>query len=61
MATPPEKWETVKGLFEAALEHEPSRRPVLLKDLCPNARMRAEVERLLAEYDQARSFLPLLY
>jgi eukaryotic-like serine/threonine-protein kinase len=57
MATQPDNWEAVKELFEAALEEDPARRSLFLKERCPDASLRAEVERLLAEYDQAGAFL----
>jgi eukaryotic-like serine/threonine-protein kinase len=57
MTTSPNDWKLVKELFEAALEAEPSRRPSLLQDHCHDAILRAEVERLLAEHDQAGTFL----
>ncbi len=57
MMTPPEKWEAVKELFEAALEEDSEHRSPFLKERCPDASLRAEVERLLAEYDQAGGFL----
>jgi tetratricopeptide (TPR) repeat protein/TolB-like protein/tRNA A-37 threonylcarbamoyl transferase component Bud32 len=57
MATPPEKWEAVKALFEAALDQDSARRSSFLEERCPDASVRAEVERLLAEHDQAGAFL----
>ncbi len=52
-----ENWEAVKALFEAALEEDSARRSSFLKERCPDASLRAEVARLLAEHDQAGSFL----
>ncbi|HVR23062.1 MAG TPA: hypothetical protein VMU26_07040 [Candidatus Polarisedimenticolia bacterium] len=57
MAISPEKWETVKALFDAALEVEPSERFVFLRENCPDEEARAEVERLLDEHRQAGTFL----
>jgi hypothetical protein len=57
MATSPEKWEAVKALFEAALELDSSARSAFLRNNCPDAEARAEVERLLSEHDQAEGFL----
>jgi serine/threonine protein kinase len=57
MATRPENWEAVKALFEAALEEDSAHRSFFLKERCPDASLRAEVERLLAEHDQAGAFL----
>jgi eukaryotic-like serine/threonine-protein kinase len=62
MPTRPDNWEAVKALFEAALEEDPARRPSFLTERCPDAAVRAEVERLLAEHQLAGEFLstPLL-
>ena len=57
MELSPEKWETIKSLFEAALEEDSTRRSAFLEGRCPDATVRAEVERLLAEHDKAREFL----
>jgi len=59
MPTQPDQWETVKSLFEAALELDSAQRPKLLAERCQNASVRAEVERLLAEYDEAGAFLSM--
>ena len=57
MAIRPENWEAVKALFEAALEENAADRSSFLKERCLDASLRAEVERLLAEHDQASAFL----
>jgi serine/threonine protein kinase/tetratricopeptide (TPR) repeat protein len=57
MATQPGNWEAVKALFEAALEEDAANRSSFLKERCPHASVCAEVERLLAEHDEAASFL----
>ena len=57
MATRPENWEAVKALFEAALEEDSAHRSSFLKERSPDASLRNEVERLLAEHDQAGAFL----
>ena len=57
MAIPPEKWETVKALFDAALELESSEHSVFLRENCPDEEARAEVKRLLDEHGQAGAFL----
>jgi len=59
MATSPEKWEIVKALFHEALELESSLRSAFLRDNCADPAARAEVERLLAEHDQADEFLSM--
>lgn len=49
MATQPENWETVKALFEAALEVDPGGRTAFLQHNCLDEHVGSEVERLLAE------------
>lgn len=57
MAIQQDNWETVKALFEAALDEKVENRSSFLKERCPDASVCAEVERLLAEHDEAASFL----
>ena len=57
MATQQDNWEAAKALFEAALEEDPANRSSFLKEQCSDASVCAEVERLLAEHDEAKSFL----
>jgi eukaryotic-like serine/threonine-protein kinase len=57
MATSPEKWQTVKAWFDAALELDSGARAAFLRENCPDAEARAEVERLLNEHDEAGRFL----
>src|SRR5580658_6814765 len=57
MATQQDNWELVKALFEAALEVDAANRFSFLKERCLDANLRAEVERLLTEHDEAASFL----
>lgn len=57
MTTSPDKWETVKELFEAALEADSARRSSFLENRCADPSIRAEVERLLDEHDKAGTFL----
>ncbi|MGA7524466.1 MAG: serine/threonine-protein kinase [Acidobacteriaceae bacterium] len=57
MATTPDEWKIVKELFDAALDEEPARRLSFLQQRCSNANVRAEVERLLAEHEEAGKFL----
>ncbi len=57
MATSPDKWEAIKELFEAALEEKPEERISFLTRRCGDPDVRSEVERLLAEHEQAGSFL----
>ena len=48
MKMPPDKWEKVKSLFEAALEHDPDSWLSFLAKACPEEDIRLEAERLLA-------------
>jgi serine/threonine protein kinase len=57
MAMTPEKWESVKSLLARALDLAPSDRSGFLKSVCRDDDVRNEAERLLAEYEQAGSFL----
>jgi hypothetical protein len=57
MATAPENSETIKALFVEALELSPAERPAFLLKTCSDRGVRAEVQRLLSEDDQTRSFL----
>src|SRR5215472_5047626 len=57
MEMTPERWERIKALFEAALLQEPSKRASLLVRLCPESDLRDEVEKLLANHDEASAFL----
>lgn len=57
MATSPNNWKAVEELFEAALEQDAARRSSFLKEHCADESVRAEVERLLTEHDQADGFL----
>ena len=57
MATQQDNWEAVKALFEAALGQDVAGRSSFLRERCQDASVCAEVERLLAEHDQAASFL----
>ena len=50
MAISPENWETIKALFEAALELNSRERSEFLQENCPSAEVRAEVERLTNEH-----------
>ena len=54
----PEGWQRVKELFEAALEREGSERGAFIQQACErDATTGAELKRLLAEHEQAGSFL----
>jgi serine/threonine protein kinase/Tol biopolymer transport system component len=54
----PERWERIKDLLEAALELSPEERPSFLDRACHgDESLRAELERLLGQHEQAASFL----
>ena len=54
----PARWEQVKGLFHATLEHEPAQRSTFLAQACADdGPLRHEVESLLASHEQADSFI----
>ncbi|MCA1623906.1 MAG: hypothetical protein LC778_08930, partial [Acidobacteria bacterium] len=54
----PERWEEIKRLFHASLEHEPAQRPAFLARACADdGPLRHEVESLLASHEQAESFI----
>jgi non-specific serine/threonine protein kinase/serine/threonine-protein kinase len=57
MPATPDNWSRVKELFDAALDQDPARRPAFLEESCSDAQVRAEVERLLAEHEEAGKFL----
>jgi serine/threonine-protein kinase len=57
MPSSPENWETLKALFEAAVELDSSARPAFLLQTCIDSETRAEVERLLSEHELAGTFL----
>ena len=53
----PDNWEKIKALFEATMLQEPSKRASFLLRLCPEADLREQVQKLLADHDEAGSFL----
>lgn len=55
--SPRSNWAAVKPILEQALEAKAVDRPSLLDRLCPDPRLRAEVEELLALDDHAEGFL----
>jgi tetratricopeptide (TPR) repeat protein/tRNA A-37 threonylcarbamoyl transferase component Bud32 len=57
MELTPEQWENVKTLFETALEKPAAERKSFLATASPDSAVRQEVERLLANYSDAGSFL----
>jgi serine/threonine protein kinase len=57
MERTPENWGRAKTLFEQALAKEPEDRGAFLERVCPDAEIRQEVEKLLADHEEAGSFL----
>src|ERR1041384_7510358 len=57
MARSSEKWDQIKELFEAALEKSANLRSAYVTDKAPDAEVREEVLRLLAEHESADGFL----
>src|SRR6266478_4835021 len=57
MGLTPQQWETIKALFEAAVEKPAAERPSFLVSASQDAVVIREVERLLANHDEAGSFL----
>ena len=54
----PARWEQIKGLFHATLEHEPAQRSAFLARVCvDDGPLRHEIESLLASHEQAESFI----
>ncbi len=54
----PEKWQKIKGLFEAAQEIPSNKREGFLKNACgDDSELKSEVKRLLGSFDNAESFL----
>lgn len=54
----PERWQALKEVFHAALDCVPAQREILLAERCSgNEALRAEVVFLLAEHEQASTFL----
>jgi eukaryotic-like serine/threonine-protein kinase len=63
MEITPEKWHRAKELFDSAVGLKPAERTAFLNDACSEDDIRQQVEALLANYEQAGSFLsesPLL-
>src|SRR6185437_7253622 len=57
MEITPDKWQRVKALFDALLEQAPEQRASFLARVCPEDDLRAQVEELVRNHEQAGSFL----
>ena len=54
----PERWQSVKELFEYALERAPEERSAFLEQACDgDESLRGEVQSLLASYEEGESFM----
>jgi serine/threonine protein kinase/Tol biopolymer transport system component len=53
----PERWQQVKAMLDAALEHSPGERAAYLDQVCTEPSLRQEVESLLAREKRAEGFL----
>jgi serine/threonine protein kinase len=57
MEITPDKWQRAKALFDAVLQQAPADRAAFLTTTCPEDDLRAHVEELLRNHEQAGSFL----
>jgi hypothetical protein len=58
MAKSVERWQQVKSIFQAALEHDAGSRGAFLDGACAgDASLRSDVESLIASHDAAGSFI----
>ena len=57
MEITPDKWQRAKALFDAVLQQAPADRAAFLARTCPEDDLRAHVEQLLRNHEQAGSFL----
>jgi len=58
MAIAAERWQRVKSILQAALEHDASRRRAFLDGACGgDASLRSEVESLIASHERVGSFI----
>ncbi|HEY3120008.1 MAG TPA: protein kinase [Vicinamibacteria bacterium] len=53
----PQDWERIKTLFQTVLDRDPDQRSAYLSEICEDARLRAEVEDLIACHEQAGAVL----
>src|SRR5215471_16457601 len=53
-----ERWERIKEIFDSALKVIPENRPAFLQNACVGDEgLRAEVSRLLVEFEKTKTFL----
>jgi serine/threonine protein kinase/formylglycine-generating enzyme required for sulfatase activity/predicted esterase len=54
----PERWQEIETLYHSALKQDPSRRAAFLQEACAgDEALRKELDSLLAQQDQAKSFI----
>ena len=54
----PERWQQIDELYQAAVDHDASRRATFLSQACAgDIELRREVETLIASHEQAGSFI----
>src|SRR5438552_18556070 len=58
MVMKPERWQKVKEIFQAALEHAPGERSAFLAEACGGDKsLRKEVESLIASHEKSGEFI----
>jgi len=57
MEITPDKWQRAKALFDAVLQQAPADRAAFLARACPEDELRAQVDELLRNHEEAGSFL----
>src|SRR2546421_11510602 len=54
----PERWQQIKNLLQAALEHEPAERPAFLDEACQGDKLlRQQVNSFIVSHEQAGGFI----
>lgn len=54
----PERWQHVKAILDAALEHDPDERAAFISKACDgDEQLRQELESLIVSHEQAGSFI----
>ena len=54
----PDRWQQIEAVFQSALDLSPDKRELYLAENCQSdEELRAEVEKLLADYESAESFI----
>jgi eukaryotic-like serine/threonine-protein kinase len=53
----PDRWRQIEEIFNAALDLSPDERPSFINSKCGDTELKAEVEKLLSDFDSAESFI----